>query len=638
MGRFFHRSLLLGILIGSGCHPQERPPAPNILLITIDTLRYDRLGCTGSVDAHTPHLDRLAEKGVVFDGCIVSVPITLPSHCTIMTGLRPFESAVRRNEPYALGDEAVTLAEILKQEGYATRAVVSGEPLAPGCGLEQGFDLYRFKPGSRRSQASLLETPADETTSITLKEANALTPNQPYFLWVHYYDPHEPYTPPQALIGTTGTPLDRAYNGEVTFVDQEIGRLLKGLEKRGLLDSTYIIVTGDHGEGLGDHGEATHAFFLYDTTVRVPLIMRGPGILENRICRTQVRSQDLKDTILLLAGVGSTQDMPVNRQAAQSLADYLQGRSSDPAAPPAFSESIYCHDSFRWAQLTSWRETDRKLIRGSREEFYNLENDPNELYPLPAGTKTEELERYSQALDLMLKNAKHGIDRGPLIEIDLPGYFGSSGPGTDLFLKQDVNSALPHPTGMSVLLDDLLMGIAQVDGGHLNRARTLLEKIVQEDPGNPTAWFWLGRAVRSLAEKEGNLAMLEEARTCFEKVLCIDPEHTKAFHMSTWCLIQSGDFQNARESLEAWEKTKPPSSKHWELLGFLYATKASAGKNNPLFDLTHAFDAFDQSLTLNQNQPGLLEKLIGLSKGFKRPDLEKRYQTALEKLYRTGWQ
>jgi arylsulfatase A-like enzyme/Tfp pilus assembly protein PilF len=598
------------VLVPAACAP-DRATGPGVVLITIDTLRGDRLGCTGYEAAHTPVLDGLAAEGVLFDCCIVSAPITLPSHGTIMTGLLPHEMAVRDNKPFGLAEEAETLAEVLKARGFRTLAVVSGEPLAPGCGLEQGFDVYRFEPGPRKSKASLLETTAAAVTSQALELAESLPAGEPFLMWIHYFDPHHPYEPPGRVLERFPGGAVHPYDGEVAFVDQEIGRLLRGLERKGLMEGTCLAVTSDHGEGLEDHGEPTHAFFLYDTTIKVPLIVRAPGIQPGRVCSAQVRSRDIKDLILSLIDDSSGEARQRNR-AAEEMAAYLEAEGEAPAPTTAFSESLYCHRSFRWAQMTSMRTQESKLIRGARDDLFDLEKDPDESIPLSEmrGTGPGDL---AQAMDRFKDTAAARIAQGPRLEFSLPGYFGGSRTGDRPFLQEEKNRELPHPPMKTEIVGGLLSGVAQIDGGNLNRARSILEKVVKEDPGNPTAWFWLGRVLRETAEKEGNTPMLMKAREHFMRALKLDPDHSDAFHMSVWCLIQLGAFDEADEAMHRWAGENNPSAKYWELYGFLFSTRVSAGRLNPLFDWKRALECFERALEMSGDNPGLLRRMADLA-------------------------
>jgi hypothetical protein len=596
-GPFF---LLLLLCLPAAC--SRDTGLPNIVFITIDTLRGDRLGCTGHAAARTPVLDRLAKGGVLFDNCIVTAPITLPSHASMMTGLYPFEMGIRDNRPDTLAPEADTLAEALKQRGYTTLAVVSGEPLAPGCGLEQGFDRYLFRPKRRSGTALLLEAPADATTELAME---ALSSGQPFFLWVHYFDPHHPYEPPVAH--------DDPYDGEITFVDQQIGRLLNHLKTEGMLDSTWIAVTSDHGEGLGDHGEPTHAFFLYDTTVKVPLIVKSPFVKGGRTCHARILSKDFKDLFLGLA-------LGVPAPAVRDLIVYLTEEGAEPASKAAFSESLYCQRSFHWAQMTSLRTGGATLVRGARDEGMNV---------------TEAMRR---EMDRFKANASRRIEKGPLFQMNLPGYFGSSARGGDAFLGEEENQALPHPPDRTVQIAGLLEAVALASSGNLNRARQLLDALADEDPANPTVLFWRARVMREQGVREGDSALIRQAYSGFREAMKTAPGSSDAFFMSTWCLIQLGEFDAALAELDQWTKSHAPTAKTWELYGYLHLTKLTNRRWNPHHDLERAFQCFDRSLEMEGNNPRLLRDLVEKSVSLERESYKSKYQKRLEALEKEGWQ
>ena len=235
---------------------------------------------------------------------------------------------------------------------------------------------------------------------------------KPFFIWAHYFDPHYPYEPPARLSDSFEDP----YDGEVAFVDEQIGKLLAGLRKQGRLENTVTVITSDHGEGLGDHGEATHAFFLFDSTVKVPLIFHGPGLSGKRRFSGQVRSVDLRDAILSLL---ETAERP-----ASDLAAYLR----DPGHPlpdcPALSESLYCHRNFQWAQMTSLRLGEKKVIRGQRDDFFNPLQDPGETAPLAGEDQDEAWQGLAAEMDRLKSTARGRISKGEIFRSDLPGYVG----------------------------------------------------------------------------------------------------------------------------------------------------------------------------------------------------------------------
>ena len=346
------------------------PPRPNVLLVTIDTLRADRLGCYGYAGAATHVLDGLAARGARFATAVAHVPLTTPSHASILTGLTPLRHGVRDNGDFVLPDRIPTLAEAFHDAGYRTAAFVSGFPLDRRFGLARGFDVYddRLPHGGDRRRAAYVERPADQTTAAARAWVEA-GPSPPWFLWVHYFDPHAPYEPPPALApGFAGHP----YDGEIAFVDEQLGVLLGYLETKGLMPGTVVLVTADHGESLGEHGEETHGVFVYDATLRVPFIVTGPGVPAGIVPAVVARGIDVAPTLLDLAGALPARDPMEGR----SLGPALRGQSlSD---EPAYAESLFASLRLGWAPLHAWRTARLKLIDAPRPELYALDEDAGE--------------------------------------------------------------------------------------------------------------------------------------------------------------------------------------------------------------------------------------------------------------------
>ena len=287
-----------------------------MLLVTIDTLRADHLGCYGRQAAMTPTIDALARRGVRFATAVAHAPLTGPSHASILTGRTPLGHGFRNNSGFVLAPAVSTAAEDFRQAGYRTAAFVSGFPLDRRFGFDRGFDTYddHLPRGNDLRRTPYVERTADATTGAVLRwlQPSSHPPGQPrpWFLWVHYYDPHAPYEPPAADLAERfrATP----YDGEVAFVDRELGRLFEALATTREMDHTLVLLTSDHGESLGEHGEATHGIFIYDATLRVPWVMAGPGVPAGGVPRTIVRSIDVLPTLARLrrasaaAGCGRT--------------------------------------------------------------------------------------------------------------------------------------------------------------------------------------------------------------------------------------------------------------------------------------------------------------------------------------------
>jgi choline-sulfatase len=346
---------------------------PHVLLVTIDTLRADHLGCYGDKGAETPVLDGLAAGGTRFAVAVAHVPLTTPSHASILTGLTPLRHGIRDNGGFALPEGIPTLATLLHGAGYRTAAFVSGFPLDRRFGLGRGFDTYddRLPYGDDPRRAAYVERRADATTEAALHWLAGVATDQapPWLLWVHYFDPHAPYEPPGELAARFA---QRPYDGEIAFVDRQLGRLLRGLEEKGLAARTLVLVTSDHGESLGEHGEETHGVFIYDSTVRVPWIMSGPGVPRGRVATTVARGIDVTPTLLDLAG----QPVPAS----------MEGRSLKKATAlplpdaPAYLESEFTRLQLGWAPLRAWRTATWKFIDAPRPELYALEVDADEAH------------------------------------------------------------------------------------------------------------------------------------------------------------------------------------------------------------------------------------------------------------------
>jgi choline-sulfatase len=347
------------------------PERSNVLLITIDTLRWDHLGCYGSHDSATPVLDGLAARGARFETAVVHVPLTAPSHASILTGLTPLGHGVRDNGAFTLPPNLGSLPMVFKRAGYDTAAFVSGFPLDRRFGFANGFDIYddRLPRGAGRSTAQT-ERRADATTTVVLDWLGQRTSAATWFLWVHYFDPHAPYEPPAELRARfASTP----YDGEIAFVDKEIGRLFDRLQERGALAHTIVLMTADHGESLGDHGEDTHGVFVYDATVRVPWILAGPGIPKGIVPKTVARGVDAMPTLIDLAGIAVPSALD-----GRSLKPALDGRvMSD---EPAYLESLLSQRHLGWAPIQGLRDARWKFIQVPRPELYDLQEDSAEAH------------------------------------------------------------------------------------------------------------------------------------------------------------------------------------------------------------------------------------------------------------------
>ena len=366
------------LLVVAGCSrpaaPEKPATASNVLLITIDTLRADRLGIYGATNVATPNMDRLAREGAFARQAMAHVPLTRPSHVSIFTGLYPAEHGIRDNVSPALASGVPLLSEQFKKHDFATGAFVASVVLTRQSGLARGFDRYsdRFEIGE--DDARFLNTIQKRGDEVAAEAAGWIREQKGrFFAWVHLYDPHDPYEPPGRYAVQYA---DRPYDGEVAWSDELVGRLLEALGDANAADNTLVVVTSDHGEGLGEHGEDVHGYFVYETTLRVPLVIHGPGVKAGTSIDPVARSIDLFPTMLEMAGLG--QDMP--RHSGRSLRAALSGERIE--EEPAFAESLVPLVHYGWSDLRVVRDGRWKFILAPRAELYDLDRDPRELQNL----------------------------------------------------------------------------------------------------------------------------------------------------------------------------------------------------------------------------------------------------------------
>jgi choline-sulfatase len=567
LGALALAAALLAAAVGFGAPKPPARRAPNLVLITMDTTRADHLGAWGYRQAHTPNLDALAARGTRFARCDTAAPITLPSHATILTGLFPPRHGVRDNGTFVLAPKVETLAERLAAHGYDTAAVVSAVVLARRQGLDQGFRVYDDDLGTGYAQGSVVsERTAEATTTAALKAIGGL--KQPFFLWVHYYDPHEEYRPPTRFADAAKGP-DRLYDGEIAFMDEQIGELLKKLPKE-----TDVLAVGDHGEMLGEHGEATHGLLLYRAARRVPLLLAGPDVPPGKVSDCLVRTVDVAPTLLALAGAfpGKT---PVGLDG-QSLLPPSSGAS---CSRETYTESFLPFFAYKWYPLRSLGDDRYLYIKAPKSSLYDLKADPGESRDLaPAQGKAAQgwegklvglLHALGEKLDAPVKpeNVLSAEQRRELASL---GYLGGVAEGP-------VTGSLPDPRAMTGIARDLHAATQTVQEGHCDQALPRLQAIVKEDPHNfpalSLAGFCLRQAGRTesalnlfqRAQKENDLnavpiadaagCLLDlgrkaEAEKEFRRALTLDPAQAQAASALARMLRQRGDRKGAEGVLE----------------------------------------------------------------------------------------
>ena len=524
--------------VGATLHAAETQSAtrPNVILITIDTLRADHLGCYGDKEAETPSIDGLAGDGVQFDHVSVHAPLTLPSHSSIMTGVYPPLHGVRDNIGYTLAEDQITLAELLKEAGYETGGFVGGFVLDSKTGINQGFDHYSDDFGIDDSNRpkfvnlGYVERRGDEVVGDALTWMRGRK-NFPFFAWIHLFDPHDPYRPPEPFKTKFQGP--GAYRGEIAYTDAMIGKVFEWLKGEQLYDDSLVVLTSDHGESLGEHGEPTHGLFVYESVLRVPLIVKWPG---QRYAGTKiadpVQSIDILPTVL--------QSLRLNKPPVVQGIGLLSIVTSK-AAPRRiqYAESLYPRTQLGWSALRSVRDGKFKYIQAPRAELYDLSTDPRELENLFHQNKSMANRLQTSLKDLRnrLENQKpvqpKQVDPETMAKLRALGYV-SSGAGARVAGIADEDLADPKDkvdVYKTVLME--LRGANITEGKErIHRLETILEK----DPNLTLALSFLGEAYLRAGDYEKALSNLK-------KSLAIRPWDETLMYLIAYCYLQNNEVE-----------------------------------------------------------------------------------------------
>jgi arylsulfatase A-like enzyme/tetratricopeptide (TPR) repeat protein len=508
------RAMLLATIatltLVNGCAESAGDRAPNLLLITIDTVRADRLGCYGSADAATPNLDRIAGEGALFEKAIAVAPITLPSHVSLFTGQYPPRHGVRLNGDFRLPGAGTTLAEHLATEGYTTAAVVAAYVLSADFGIAQGFETYdepredrEITPqGDALQHYAIVERPASEVTDAALELLDGRL-ETPFFLWLHYYDPHGDYTPPEPFASRFA---DSPYDGEIAYVDAQLGRLFDALRASGRLDRTLVAITSDHGECLGEHGENTHGLFVYDAALRVPLLLRFPArVPAGTRSDHLVAGVDLAPTLLELLGLPPMTEIEGVSFAAEARGETL------PPREPAYSEAELSLRAYGWAPLHALHSGDRKFIDAPQRELYDLTADPGETRNLVV-REQKEVDDWARRLAALeagwpaeQPEAEHVLDADARARLDALGYVSSGG------ATPPEREERPDPKRLVQLHNLLLDAQTLVAHGALPQAQELLAMALESDPANPTTLEMSGTLFCSTGRCDVGVELLKSA-------------------------------------------------------------------------------------------------------------------------------
>jgi len=525
---------------------------PSVLLVTVDTLRADRLSCYGFTGGTTTAIDGLAAAGTLFEDAVTPVPITLPSHATILTGHYPATLGVRNNGTYRLGQQAVTLAELFKTAGYRTGAFVGAYVLDSVFGLDQGFDVYDDKMPQPRDRAQT-ERRADQVVSAAVKWL-AKKSEKPFFAWIHIWDPHFPYTPPEPM--RSAFP-DDPYFGEVAFVDTQMRLLFTSLEALGFKgDNLLTVFTADHGEGLHEHGEESHGVFVYDSTLSVPLIMRmGTRVPAGLRVPHMVRTLDIAPTLLELVGL----EAPAEMEGVSLVPLLAAGPENQPPPDPGLEchiESLYGQENYGWSPLFGIRTGREKYIHAPEQEFYRLDLDHDELgnrfraEPDAAAQLVSAFEALSARLEggETLSDPEWAPAQTVTDKLEQLGYLWAQ-PSTRG--KPDGESVGPDPKIM------VRWDARRTEGhklvrkeGRIDEGLRILREVAAGDPANAMVW-------ENITEGEIAGGNAEAALAAAERGLAIRPRNPNLNVYKGTLLIQLGRADEAVAHFEGLLESHP---------------------------------------------------------------------------------
>jgi arylsulfatase A-like enzyme/Flp pilus assembly protein TadD len=545
----------------------------NVILITVDTLRADKIGCYGNGNVATPTMDAFAAQGIRYERAISQTPLTLPSHTTIMTGTLPIFHGVRDNGGFVVPAELVTMAEAFKTKGYDTAAFVAAYVLDSKWGLNQGFDTYFDKFDlSRFEKISLgeVQRPANEVIDEALGWIDKKKDGK-FFAWIHLYDPHTPYAPPEPFKSQYA---QNPYLGEISYTDTQLARLWDFLDRNGLRDNLFLIFTSDHGESLGEHEETTHGFFVYQAALHVPLIIATPfPELRGRISSETVGLVDVMPTVCEMAGI----PIPAEVQGRSLVPSFfVPGAAADRLA---YSETFYPRYHYGWSDLRSVQDGRFKLILAPVPELYDLDRDPGEEKNLVylekkvfedlsarAGVLMEEAGR--NALEVDLQN----VDEETREKLAALGYVGSFMDSAKLQGKK-----LANPRDKIGVFNELSKARESGLGGDSEEAIRTIQAIIAEDPAITDAHFGLGNVLYKARR-------FEEAVESFKKAIDLKPDDSFAVINIANCYQAMGRFDEAEKYVLDYMAKGFDDSQLFFLLGTLMVNHKEPEKAVPYFE------------------------------------------------------
>lgn len=577
---------ILGLYARRGAVTVRREPGLNVLLITVDTLRADAVGAYGHQDAGTPWMDRLASEGVRFERAHAQNVVTFPSHANILSGRYPLRHGVRDNAGFRFPPAMETIATLLQSRGYRTGAFVSAFPLASRFGLTRSFDVYDDRFGESGGPAMRLEhiprRPGADTVAAALRWLGA-QPRGPYFCWVHLYEPHWPYAPPEPFASRF---RENPYQGGVATADAALGPLLEPLLAQGTKGRTLVVLTADHGEALGEHDELTHGILAYEATLHVPLVLYAPRLFSPRVVGDPVRHVDLLPTILDAVGL---------RGPAESDGRSLLPLASGLAQPAetSYFEALTAAATRGWAPLYGLMRGSQKYIDLPIPELYDLRADPRELTNLAASRPGDvarlrslllDLRRSDPGLQAVVEESEEARER-----LRALGYAAGGAPQKTRYTEED------DPKRLMGLSTSLSQAIGRYDAGDLRGALALCREVVAARSTMPQAFHYMAFLEWQLGEREAAIAAARKA-------LALNTGSTEVAARLGFYLAQSGRAQEAVALLEPYSRRRDPDADVVTALAVAYSALGRTANAIEAFDRLLTIDPSDAMALLNKGR------------------------------------
>jgi len=547
-----------------------------VVLITLDTTRADRMGFLGSDRGLTPNLDSLARQSAIFSRAYAQVPLTTPSHASILTGTYPQFTHVNYMGD-SLGNGLPYLPQILRKNGYKTAAFVGALVLDPAKlapGFERGFDVYNagfHRRGVAEDNYHSLERRGEDVVSRALTWLRGHS-SRPFFLWVHLYDPHDPYTSPEPFRTRYQA---NPYDGEIAYTDSVVGTLIADLRKRALFDDSLIAVMADHGEAFGEHGEQHHGIFLYDETIHVPLLFKLPHQHTSTSVDANVGLVDVAPSILAALGV----PIPTAMQG-ESLLRLMKPQKSLPSEGQrevttqraVYSESGYAQLSFGWSMLKSWRAGKYLYIDAPERELYNQLSDPGALHNLAPDMKAVADTAAVQMVEFRRRTVGQSTEKTQLTAEQIEslhalGYIGSAALASD----PASGASGPDPKHRIAIANLFYEALVHTENRRFREAVPILEEVLKQEPNAQAAFLQLGRAYVSLREYEKAIEPLQH-------VVAATPENTLARYELGCALVKTGKWNEAAPQFEAAVSQMDSSSMMHFYLAMVYDKTSRAEK------------------------------------------------------------